>query len=160
MAARRTSRDEARADEARMSERLWHLSSPVLMSWPTSAHAQCVQIVSLDGMPQTWSQSKKRSCLRRHPALEDAVFNVVRPHQALRIAVPQPTPGRTWPQRPPAMAGEIPDHIWGLEALLASRVPPPKDYNQFHGFEGQYPTCCATAFFHFPLPMWHRVNTP
>jgi hypothetical protein len=76
---------------------------------------------------KTLSHSKKSSFLRRHLELEDAVFNFVRPHQALRIAVPQPTPGRTWQQRTPAMAAELTDHIWGLEELLSYRVPPPKD---------------------------------
>jgi hypothetical protein len=76
---------------------------------------------------KTLSHSKKSSFLRRHLALEDAVFNFVRPHQALRIAVPHPTPGRKWQQRTPAMAAELTDHIWSLEELLSYRVPPPKD---------------------------------
>lgn len=76
---------------------------------------------------KTLSHSKKSSFLRRHLALEDAVFNFVRPHQALRIALPQPTPGRKWQQRTPAMAAGLTDHIWGLEELLSYRVPPPKD---------------------------------
>lgn len=76
---------------------------------------------------KTLSHSKKSSFLRRHLALEDAVFNFVRPHQALRIAVSQPTPGRKWQQRSPAMAAGLTDHIWSLEELLAYRVPPPKD---------------------------------
>jgi hypothetical protein len=76
---------------------------------------------------KTLSHSKKSYFLRRHLALEDAVFNFVRPHQALRIAVPQPTLGRKWQQRTPAMAAELTDHIWSLEELLSYRVPPPKD---------------------------------
>ncbi len=76
---------------------------------------------------KTLAHSTKSSFLRRHLELEDAVFNFVRPPQALRIAVPQPTPGRKWQQRTPAMAAELTDHIWGLEELLSYRVPPPKD---------------------------------
>jgi hypothetical protein len=76
---------------------------------------------------KTLSHSKKSSFLRRHLALEDAVFNFVRPHQALRIAVPQPTPGRKWQQRTPAMAAALTDHIWSLEELLSYRVPPLED---------------------------------
>ena len=76
---------------------------------------------------QTLSHAKQSSFLRRHLALEDAVFNVVRPHPALRIAIPQPTLGCTWQQRTPAMAAELTDHIWSLEELLSYRVPPPKD---------------------------------
>jgi hypothetical protein len=76
---------------------------------------------------KTLSHSKQSYFLRRHLELEDAVFNFVRPHQALRIAVPQPTPGRRWQQRSPAMAAGLTDHIWSLEELLSYRVPPPKD---------------------------------
>jgi len=75
---------------------------------------------------QTLSHSKKSYFLRRHLALEDAVFHFLRPYQALRIAVPQPTLGRKWQQRTPAMAAELTDHIWSLEELLSYRVPPPK----------------------------------
>ena len=75
---------------------------------------------------KTLSHSKQRYFLRRHLALADAVFNFVRPHQALRIAVPQPTPWRKWQHRTPAMAAELTDHIWSLEELLSYRVPPPK----------------------------------
>ena len=76
---------------------------------------------------QTLSHAKQSYFLRRHLALEDAVFNFARPHQALRIAIPQPTLGRKWQQRTPAMAAELTDHIWSLEELLAYRIPPPKD---------------------------------
>lgn len=76
---------------------------------------------------KTLSHSKQSSFLRRHLALEDAVFNFVRPHQALRIAVPQPTAGHKWQQRTPAMAAALTDHLWSLEELLSYRVPPPED---------------------------------
>jgi hypothetical protein len=76
---------------------------------------------------KTLSHSKQSYFLRRHLALEDAVFKFVRPHQALRVAVSPPTPGRKWQQRTPAMAAELTDHIWSLEELLSYRVPPPKD---------------------------------
>jgi hypothetical protein len=76
---------------------------------------------------KTLSHSKKSYVLGRHLDLEAASFNFVRPHQALRIAVLQPTPGRKWQQRTPAIAAELTDHIWGLEELLSYRIPPPKD---------------------------------
>jgi hypothetical protein len=76
---------------------------------------------------QTLSHATQSDCLRRHRALEDAVCKFVRPHQALRVAVSPPTPGRKWQQRTPAMAAELTDHIWSLEELLSYRVPPPKD---------------------------------
>src|SRR5205823_3474241 len=43
---------------------------------------------------KTLSHSKKSYFLWQHLELEDAFFNFVRPHQALRIALPQPTLGR------------------------------------------------------------------
>jgi hypothetical protein len=80
---------------------------------------------------KTLSHSKQRYFLQRHLALEDAVFNFVRPHQALRITVPQPTPWRKWQQRTPAMAAELTDHIWSLEELLSYRVLLPKTKTSF-----------------------------
>jgi hypothetical protein len=88
---------------------------------------------------KTLSHSKKSYFLRQHLELEDAFFNFVRPHQALRIALPQPTLGRKWQRRTPAMAAGLTDHIWTLEELLSYRVPPSEDQNQFHGLEGQHP---------------------
>lgn len=73
---------------------------------------------------KTLSHSKKSYFLLRHLELEDAFFNFVRPHQALRIALPQLTLGRKWQQRTPAMAAGVTDHIWTLEELLSYRVPP------------------------------------
>ena len=61
---------------------------------------------------KTLSHSKKSYCLRRHLALEDAVFNFVRPHHALRIAVPHPRRGangsnepRRWQQSSQTISG-------------------------------------------------------
>lgn len=76
---------------------------------------------------KTLSHSKKSHFLGRHLELEDAVFNFVRPHQALRLALPPPTAGRKWQQRTPAMAAELTDHVWSLEELLSYRVPPSED---------------------------------
>jgi hypothetical protein len=75
---------------------------------------------------KTLSFSKKDYYLQRHIDLEDAVFNFVRPHQALRVRIPQPTKGRKWGHRTPAMAAGITDHIWTLEELLSFRLPPPE----------------------------------
>jgi hypothetical protein len=73
---------------------------------------------------KTLSYSKKNYYLQRHLDLEDAVFNVVRPHQALRMTVPPPILGRKWYQRTPAMAAGLTDHRWSLEELLSYRIPP------------------------------------
>jgi hypothetical protein len=73
---------------------------------------------------KTLSHSKKGYYLQRHIALEDAVFNFVRPHLSLRIAGSRPLHGRKWQQRTPAMAAGLTDHIWTLEELLSYRLPP------------------------------------
>lgn len=73
---------------------------------------------------KTLSHSKKAYYLQRHLDLEDAVFNFVRPHQALRVTLPRPIHGRKWQPRTPAMAAELTDHIWTLEELLSYRIPP------------------------------------
>ena len=73
---------------------------------------------------KTLSHSKKAYDLQHHLDLEDAVFNFVRPHLSLRVALPQPSNGRKWHQRTPAMAAGLTDHIWTLEELLSYRVPP------------------------------------
>ena len=76
---------------------------------------------------QTMSYSKKDYYLRRHLELEDAVFNFVRPHRSLRVAVARPINGRKWQQRTPAMAAGLTDHMWTLEELLSYRLPPSRD---------------------------------
>ena len=73
---------------------------------------------------KTLSYSKKEHFLRMHLALEDASYNFVRPHRALRLKLPQRGPhGRTWQQRTPAMAAGLTDHVWTLEELLSYRLP-------------------------------------
>lgn len=72
---------------------------------------------------KTLSHSKKDYYLQRHLALEDAVFNFVRPHLSLRVMLPQLINGRKWQQRTPAMASGLTDHKWSLEELLSYRIP-------------------------------------
>jgi hypothetical protein len=77
---------------------------------------------------KTLSHSKKKSCLQRQIELEDAVFNFVRPHSALKVEVAYAAShGRKWQLRTPAMAAGLTDHIWTLDELLSYRLPPPID---------------------------------
>jgi len=74
---------------------------------------------------KTLSHSKKLRNLKWHIEWEDAVFNFVRPHSALKLKLDGPGPyGRQWEQRTPAMAAGLTDHIWSLEELLSYRLPP------------------------------------
>ena len=77
---------------------------------------------------KTLSHSKKAYFLERQIALEDAIYNFVRPHSALRVKLSHPAAhGRKWDPRTPAMAAGITDHIWSLQELLSYRVELPKD---------------------------------
>ena len=50
-----------------------------------------------------------------------AWYNLVKPHQALRLEINE---GRKrWMQRTPAMAEGLTDHVWSLRELLTFRVP-------------------------------------
>jgi len=69
------------------------------------------------------SHSKKDYYLQRHLDLEDAMFNFVRPHQALHVPLSRPIHSRKWQQRPPAMAAGLTDHLWTLEELRSYRIP-------------------------------------
>jgi hypothetical protein len=76
---------------------------------------------------KTLSHSKKKAYLQRHIDLEDAIYNFVRPHSALKVKLCQPAAhGRLWQQRTPAMAAGLTDHIWSLEELLSYCLPPPR----------------------------------
>lgn len=76
---------------------------------------------------KTLSHSKKKNFLQRHIDLEDAIFNFVRPHSALKIKLAQPGRyARRWEKRTPAMAAGLTNHIWTLEELLSYRLPPPE----------------------------------
>jgi hypothetical protein len=73
---------------------------------------------------KTLSHSKKQEYLQYHLDLEDAIYNFVRPHGALKCKLRSPAAhGRRWMQRTPAMAAGLTDHIWSLEELLSYRLP-------------------------------------
>lgn len=77
---------------------------------------------------RTLSHSKKQFFLQCHINLEDAVYNFVRPHSALKVKRSELGPhGRKWELQTPAMVAGLTDHIWSLEELLSYRLPPPGD---------------------------------
>ena len=76
---------------------------------------------------KTLSFSKKEHFLRCQIALEDAIYNFVRPHRALRVRLSKPGAyGRKWEKRTPAMAAGLTKHIWTVEELLSYRPLPAK----------------------------------
>jgi hypothetical protein len=75
---------------------------------------------------KTLSHAKKKDYLQRQLDLEDAIYNFVRPHSALRVKLRKPAAyGRCWQPRTPAMAVGLTNHVWSLEELLSYCLPPP-----------------------------------
>ena len=52
-----------------------------------------------------------------------AWYNLVKPHQSLRIEINESESRKRWTQRTPAMAEGLTDHVWSLRELLTFRVP-------------------------------------
>jgi hypothetical protein len=74
---------------------------------------------------KTLSHSRRKDYLQHHIDFEDAIYNLVRPHSALRLRLRRPAAhGRRWSDRTPAMAAGLADHIWSLEEFLDYRPPP------------------------------------
>jgi len=71
---------------------------------------------------KTLSFSKEEEMLQASCALEDAVYNLMRPVKTLRIEVNDDQ--RKWEQRTPAMAAGITDHAWTIEELMTTVVVP------------------------------------
>jgi hypothetical protein len=71
------------------------------------------------------SHSRRNDNLQYHIDFEDAIYNFVRPHSALRLRLRRPAAhGRRWTARTPAMAAGLTDHIWRPEEL-PDYCPPP-----------------------------------
>lgn len=58
---------------------------------------------------------------------EDAYYNLVRPHKALRLPLADGLPAK-WMPRTPAMVAKLTDHIWTVKELLLT-VPLPTPRN-------------------------------
>jgi len=66
--------------------------------------------------------SKCLNSLIMHLCLFFAWFNLVKPHDALKIEILDSR--QRWKQRTPAMAANLTDHIWTLEELFMFKPPP------------------------------------
>jgi hypothetical protein len=71
---------------------------------------------------------KQEVGLRQQLALFQVSHNFVLPHASLRVPLPAALHGAgtvtRWPQRTPALAAELTDHVWSLREVLRYRVPP------------------------------------
>jgi len=66
--------------------------------------------------------SYQEEMLRASCALEDAVYNLMRPVKTLRIEVNDDM--RRWEPKTPAMAAGLTDHVWTIEELMLTVVVP------------------------------------
>jgi len=71
---------------------------------------------------KTLAFSKTIAMHQAASTLEDAYYNLVRPHKTLRQEVT--APDRRWLPRTPAMVSALTDHIWTVKELF-SRIPVP-----------------------------------
>jgi hypothetical protein len=96
-----------------------------------TAYVECDNLTSRQSngrlVRKTLSHSKSVHFLQRQIALEDAIYNFVRPQGALRVELRRPgAQGRKWEARTAALVAGLTDHIWTLEELLSYRLAPPK----------------------------------
>jgi hypothetical protein len=75
---------------------------------------------------KTLAFSKTLAMHQAAAALEDAYYNLVRPHKSLRVEVNESL--RRWQPRTPAMASDLTDHIWTVKELFL-KVPVPSVSN-------------------------------
>ncbi len=71
---------------------------------------------------KTLSFSKEEEMLRASCALEDAVYNLMRPVKTLRIEVNDDM--QRWEPKTPAMAAGLTDHVWTIEELMMTVAVP------------------------------------
>jgi hypothetical protein len=74
--------------------------------------------------------TRKTHAVAKHPALGDAAVGValfehnwLRPHPALRRPFAEPTQGRRYQRRTPAMVLDLTDHRWSVVEFLSRPVP-------------------------------------
>jgi len=71
---------------------------------------------------KTINFSKRLNPLIMHLCLFFTWFNLVKPHNALKIEIADS--GQRWKHRTPAMAADLTDHVWTLEELFRFKPPP------------------------------------
>lgn len=73
---------------------------------------------------------KDRVQMRRRVIFFQVFYNFARPHQSLRLPLPEPTSPDAglirpkWRQRTPGMAAGLTDHVWSFRELLTAKFEP------------------------------------
>ena len=77
-----------------------------------------------------WSFCKDRKQMRRRVLFYQVFYNFARPHQSLRLPLPEPSPAPVgliqpkWIHRTPGMAAGLTDHVWTFRELLTVKFEP------------------------------------
>lgn len=75
-----------------------------------------------------WGFCKDRQQLRRRVTFFHVYYNFARPHQSLRLPLPDQQPAAPfqpkWQPRTPAMAASLTDHVWSFRELLTAKFEP------------------------------------
>jgi len=94
---------------------LLYVILPVL---PFAARRRSAHIVSMS-FGKTLAFSKNVDCYRAAATWEDNYYNLVKPHNSLRLRV-YDRPGHKSKPRALAMAAYLTDHVWTVKELLTS----------------------------------------
>ena len=73
---------------------------------------------------KTLSFSKELRLLEAASGWEDALYKFTRPVKTLRVACEDRSGSARGPQRTPAMAAGLSDHIWSVKQLLTTVLVP------------------------------------
>ncbi len=73
---------------------------------------------------KTLSFSKELRLLEAASCWEDALYNFTRPVKTLRVEHEDPSTSARGPQRTPAMAADLTDHVWTVKELLTTVLVP------------------------------------
>jgi hypothetical protein len=76
---------------------------------------------------KTLAFSKDIEAYQAAATWEDSYYNLVRPHNSLRLFV-QDDPSRKWSPRTPAIIARLTDHIWTVKKLLTTLSLPNVTY--------------------------------
>ena len=79
---------------------------------------------------KSWSFCKDREQMSRRVIFFQAFYNFARPHQSLRLPLPEEEQVRSgliqpkWQPRTPGMAAGLTDHVWTFRELLTAKFEP------------------------------------
>ena len=111
------------------AERLTHLGLTISTAVVERVHLTVRQALAPLAR-KTSSFCKDRERLRQRVVFFQAFYNFARPHQSLRLPLPEPSARASgviqpkWQRRTPGMAAGLTDHVWTFRELLTVKFEP------------------------------------